>query len=278
MWEILNDGSLPYPELQLLEVLIKVTKAGLHPDTSKAPHFYSLLMTACFNRIPSQRPTFSQISTYLSNSAPYAGGGGGGATDESSFTPEPEPPVMLSQLEIQQQLQRQLQQAQFQVQQMQGSPGPTAVPSRLFPGFTPQSFTPTPHNFSRPPPPPAPTTDNSRFAEMVAALSRVNQSALRQYEQMRWSAPPQTLFAQDMVPGDSIHLTRVQEIKREIEEHHRAIDRLNEQLEFELYQETVRTKRKAFIEDIMVEGENFQKRLQESKRRRSMSNPPRKTD
>uniref|UniRef100_A0A8D0KF15 receptor protein-tyrosine kinase n=1 Tax=Salvator merianae TaxID=96440 RepID=A0A8D0KF15_SALMN len=66
LWEIFSLGRSPYPGMKVNSKFYNLVKHGYHmgrPDF--APEDMYNIMTACWNLEPTQRPTFSQICTFL---------------------------------------------------------------------------------------------------------------------------------------------------------------------------------------------------------------------
>nr|XP_028574108.1 macrophage colony-stimulating factor 1 receptor [Podarcis muralis] len=66
LWEIFSLGRSPYPGMKVNSKFYSLVKQGYHMGRPEfAPEDMYNIMTACWNMEPTQRPTFSQISTFL---------------------------------------------------------------------------------------------------------------------------------------------------------------------------------------------------------------------
>ncbi|XP_061473342.1 macrophage colony-stimulating factor 1 receptor [Rhineura floridana] len=66
LWEIFSLGRSPYPGMKVNSKFYSLVKQGYHMGRPEfAPEDIYNIMTACWNVEPTQRPTFSQICTFL---------------------------------------------------------------------------------------------------------------------------------------------------------------------------------------------------------------------
>jgi len=68
LWEIITQGSTPYPGLSASQVIKNVAKGNIMtiPPVTWCSQDYYALMKSCWSLNPSKRPTFMQIKSKLS--------------------------------------------------------------------------------------------------------------------------------------------------------------------------------------------------------------------